>query len=123
MGKVRQKLKDYHGAMADLSILQSINASTPGLFKMMQKIACTILETKDSAYRIKSVKRRTGFDPFGVLGIPGDSDELAIRRAYRQLAAQWHPDKWLQKTEEQQEAASMKFKEIKMAYETLTTEC
>ena len=121
--KVRQKLKDYHGAMADLSILQSINASTPGLFKMMQKIACTILETKDSAYRIKSVKRRTGFDPFGVLGIPGDSDELAIRRAYRQLAAQWHPDKWLQKTEEQQEAASMKFKEIKMAYETLTTEC
>ena len=118
--KVKEKMKDYHGALADLSILQSVNASTPGLFKRMQRLACTILEGKDSKLKVDSVKKRFGFDPYEVLGVEGGAEDLAVRRAYRKLAAQWHPDKWLQKTEEQQEAASVKFKEIKKAYESLT---
>jgi tetratricopeptide (TPR) repeat protein len=120
--RVKDKRKDYRGALADLSILQSVNPSTPGLFRRMQRLACIMLEGKgDSKYKAESVKKRFGFDPYEVLGVDGGAEDLVVRRAYRQLAAKWHPDKWLQKTDEQQQAASVKFKEIKKAYETLTT--
>lgn len=32
-------------------------------------------------------------DPYAVLGVPHDADDATIKRAYRKLAAHWHPDR------------------------------
>lgn len=50
---------------------------------------------------------------YEILGVSKNSDLAEIKRAYKQLAKQYHPDK--NKSAE----ASEKFKEISVAYETL----
>lgn len=57
---------------------------------------------KNSAYRI--------------LGIPTDSSEDIIKKAYKKLALQYHPDK------NQSEEAKIKFQEISNAYNTLLSD-
>ena len=32
-------------------------------------------------------------DYYAVLGVPRDADEKTLKRAYRKLSMQWHPDK------------------------------
>ena len=52
-------------------------------------------------------------DLYEILGIPADADEKAIKRAYRQLARRFHPDR------SDSEEAEQRFHEIQQAYETL----
>ncbi|MEA2786440.1 MAG: molecular chaperone DnaJ [Candidatus Eremiobacteraeota bacterium] len=54
-------------------------------------------------------------DYYQVLGVARDADESAIKRAYRQLARQYHPDVAADK-----KAAESHFKEINEAYEVLS---
>jgi len=54
-------------------------------------------------------------DPYEVLGIPRDADEDAIKKAYRKLAMQHHPDR-----NGGSEESAEKFKEVSQAYEQLT---
>ena len=53
-------------------------------------------------------------DYYGVLGVSRDADQDAIRRAYRKLARQYHPD--LNSDEDAEE----RFKELGEAYEVLS---
>ncbi|BES96863.1 DnaJ domain [Nesidiocoris tenuis] len=53
-------------------------------------------------------------DPYKVLGIHRSASILEIRKAYKQLAKEWHPDK------NDDPAAEDKFVEISKAYELLT---
>ena len=50
-------------------------------------------------------------DYYEILGVPRDADEKAIKRAFRKLAAKYHPDKG---------GDEAKFKEINEAYEVLS---
>ncbi|CAK9062277.1 unnamed protein product [Durusdinium trenchii] len=52
-------------------------------------------------------------DLYEVLGIPEDSDEATIKKVYRKLSIQYHPDK------NPDEASKAKFAEIRDAYEIL----
>ncbi len=54
-------------------------------------------------------------DYYEILGIAKDSDERAIKKAYRKLARTHHPDA----SSESPEVAEKKFKEISEAYEVL----
>lgn len=54
-------------------------------------------------------------DYYKILGVPRDADEKTIKRAYRKLAAKYHPDK--NKGDKQ---AEEKFKEINEAYQVLS---
>jgi DnaJ-class molecular chaperone len=54
-------------------------------------------------------------DFYAILGVPRDADSQALKKAYRQLALRWHPDKNPNNVEE----AQAKFQEISEAYETL----
>jgi molecular chaperone DnaJ len=54
-------------------------------------------------------------DYYQVLGVARDADESTIKRAYRQLARQYHPDVAADK-----KAAETHFKEINEAYEVLS---
>lgn len=53
-------------------------------------------------------------DPYRVLGVARDADQAAIRRAYRALAKQYHPD-----MKPGDSAAESKFKDISLAYDIL----
>jgi len=54
-------------------------------------------------------------DYYKILGVARDASPEEIKRAYRRLAKQWHPD--VNKSPE----AEAKFKEINEAYESLTS--
>ncbi|MGB3256925.1 MAG: DnaJ C-terminal domain-containing protein [Ornithinimicrobium sp.] len=54
-------------------------------------------------------------DFYAILGVPQDADGAAIKKAYRKLAREWHPDSKPGDT-----AAEVKFKEIGEAYAVLS---
>lgn len=56
-------------------------------------------------------------DYYEVLGIPRDAPPDKIKKAYRKLALEWHPDRH---QDEEKEAAEAKFKAITEAYEVLS---
>ncbi|KAJ9563671.1 hypothetical protein OSB04_008831 [Centaurea solstitialis] len=56
---------------------------------------------------------------YGVLGVSMDSSDDQIRRAYRKLAMQWHPDKWT-KNPSLLGKAKRKFQQIQEAYSVLS---
>lgn len=53
-------------------------------------------------------------DFYEILGVKKDASEAEIKKAYRKLAMEWHPDK-----HKGDKKAEEKFKEINKAYETL----
>jgi molecular chaperone DnaJ len=55
-------------------------------------------------------------DPYEVLGVPKNASKEEIQKAFRRLAAKWHPDMHPPET---QAEATEKFKEINAAYEAL----
>ncbi|EGV63230.1 DnaJ-like protein xdj1 [Yamadazyma tenuis] len=58
-------------------------------------------------------------DLYEILGVTSSADSSAIKKAYRRLALQYHPDKV---TEHEREEAEIKFKEVSHAYEILIDE-
>ena len=55
-------------------------------------------------------------DYYEILGVPKGADEETLKKAYRKLALQWHPDR----NPNNKAAAEKKFKEISEAYEVLS---
>ena len=56
-------------------------------------------------------------DYYKILGIAKDSDQIQIRKAFRQLALLYHPDK-----NKNSEESKVKFMELVQAYEVLSDE-
>lgn len=73
-------------------------------------------EEQDHSQRTAS--NSTG-DPYAILGLRDGASQEDIRAAYRQLAAQYHPDKLAHLGEEFQTLAEQKFKTIQSAYDAL----
>ena len=57
-------------------------------------------------------------DPYRVLGVSPSDDEETIKKAYRELAKKYHPDKY--RNTDQYDWAMEKMKEINAAYDMLT---
>lgn len=57
---------------------------------------------------------------YDILGVSKGASDQEIKKAYRKLAAKWHPDKWGNKSEAEQKEAETKFKEINEANECLS---
>ena len=57
-------------------------------------------------------------DPYEVLGVPKNASQDEIKSAYRKLAKQYHPDRYVGNP--LADLAAEKFKEINEAYEALT---
>ena len=59
-------------------------------------------------------------DYYEVLGVEKTASEAEIKKAYRKLAIQYHPDKYATKPEAEQKEAEEKFKEAAEAYSVLS---
>lgn len=54
-------------------------------------------------------------EAFQILGIPPTTDKKLINKAYRTLAAKYHPDRWSDKPEDQRKKADERFKLVAAA--------
>lgn len=61
-------------------------------------------------------------DFYEVLGVQKNATPEEIKKAYKKLAVKWHPDRWGDKSEEEQKKAEENFKEVAEAYEVLSDE-
>eukprot|EP01065_Artemidia_motanka_P038389 TRINITY_DN47238_c0_g1_i1.p1 TRINITY_DN47238_c0_g1~~TRINITY_DN47238_c0_g1_i1.p1 ORF type:complete len:584 (+),score=210.88 TRINITY_DN47238_c0_g1_i1:89-1753(+) len=95
-----QAIRDYEAAIA-------INPYNP--------------QTKARLELLRRLKPRRK-DYYAILGVDKDSSEAEIRRAYRKLALEYHPDKQVQKTksEEERERGKELFQDIQEAYGILS---
>uniref|UniRef100_A0A7S4W2N0 J domain-containing protein n=1 Tax=Alexandrium monilatum TaxID=311494 RepID=A0A7S4W2N0_9DINO len=99
---------------------QPARAAPPGGAQSQQSRPRPQQQQQQSSSRQAPPPGRAGPPPvetyFEVLGLPATADQAAVKKAYRKLALQHHPDK---NPGERQEAAAKKFKEIAQAYEKL----
>lgn len=63
-----------------------------------------------------------GPDPYAVLGIQRDADERAVKRAYRKLISEHHPDRLGDLPEDMRRRAEARASEINAAYERIKSE-
>jgi DnaJ-domain-containing protein 1 len=62
------------------------------------------------------------FDLYGVLELEEAATADQIKKSYRRLALQFHPDKLASKTEEERQEATTKFQQVGYAYAVLSDE-
>lgn len=68
---------------------------------------------------IKNMFYRDVNSDYHVLGIEPNATEEEIKKAYRQMAVRYHPDKVIHMGEEYQKGANEKFQKIQEAYEAI----
>mgnify|MGYP000250244224 CR=1 FL=1 len=61
-------------------------------------------------------------DPYQSLGVNKGATENEVKKAYRQMAIKFHPDKVAQMGEEYQKGAKEKFQKIQEAYDGIKKE-
>ena len=106
-GDIKLEMKLYDEAIGEYSKVKQFAPQTPGL---REKLRNAQLELKKS-------KRK---DLYALLGTDSGAGESMIKKAYRKMAIQWHPDKHANGTEEEKAEAEKKFKEIGEAYAVLS---
>merc|ERR1712181_92407 len=74
---------------------------------------------KDGMAKAQKLQKQAGKrDYYKILGVKRTATEKEIKKAYKKLAMQWHPDKFQE--EEDKKAAEKKFMDIAAAKEVLT---
>ncbi|CAN1274788.1 DnaJ protein P58IPK homolog [Linum perenne] len=101
-GEAKLLLEDWEGAVEDL---KSAAQQSP-----------QDMDIREALMRAeKALKMSKRKDWYKILGVSKTASIAEIKRAYKKLALQWHPDKNVQNREE----AEDKFREIAAAYEVL----
>jgi DnaJ family protein C protein 7 len=103
--KIRAKANagadNWEDAVRDYKSVAENNPSEKGIAE----------EIRRAEFELKKSQRK---DYYKILGVSKDATETEIKKAYRKMAIQYHPDK-----NRDGEAGDEKFKEIGEAYETL----
>ena len=59
-------------------------------------------------------------DYYKILGVNKDATQEDINKAYKKLCMKWHPDRWVNSSEEDKKNAEEKFKEVNEANSILS---
>lgn len=87
--------------------------------RVLQGIATRLHIPAADFESIKSMFYRDVNSDYHILGIESTATEEEIKRAYRQMAIRYHPDKVIQMGEEYQKGAKEKFQKVQEAYENI----
>ncbi|KAK9158306.1 hypothetical protein Scep_004880 [Stephania cephalantha] len=101
-GEAKLLVEDWEGAVADLKAAAQKSPQDMNIREALMRAE-------------KSLKMSQRKDWYKILGIHKTASVAEIKRAYKKLALQWHPDKNVGNREE----AEAKFREIAAAYEVL----
>ncbi|KAF5737572.1 dnaJ subfamily C member 3 [Tripterygium wilfordii] len=104
-GEAKLLTEDWEGAVADLHEAAQNSPQDMNIREALMR----------AEKALKMSKRK---DWYKILGVSKTSSVSEIKRAYKKLALQWHPDKNVDNREE----AEAKFREIAAAYEVLGDE-
>ncbi|KAK9124299.1 hypothetical protein Sjap_013901 [Stephania japonica] len=101
-GEAKLLVEDWEGAAADLKAAAQKSPQDMNIREALMRAE-------------KSLKMSQRKDWYKILGVHKTASVAEIKRAYKKLALQWHPDKNVGNREE----AEAKFREIAAAYEVL----
>ncbi|GAB4856716.1 DnaJ sub C member 3 [Ancistrocladus abbreviatus] len=101
-GEAKLLIEDWEGAVEDLKAAAEKSPQDMSIRESLMK----------AEKALKLSKRK---DWYKILGVSKTASAAEIKRAYKKLALQWHPDK----NTENREEAENKFREIAAAYEIL----
>ncbi|XP_010937842.2 dnaJ protein P58IPK homolog B [Elaeis guineensis] len=104
-GEAKLITEDWEGAVEDLKIAAQKSPQDMSIREALLRAE-------------KSLKLSKRKDWYKILGVPRTASVAEIKRAYKKLALQWHPDKNV----DNREAAEAQFREIAAAYEVLGDE-
>nr|GMC66207.1 DnaJ protein P58IPK homolog [Ipomoea batatas] len=99
-GEAKLLTEDWEGAVADLKLAAEKSPQDRNIREVLMRAE-------------RSLKLSQRKDWYKILGISKTSSASEIKKAYKKLALQWHPDKNADNSEE----AEAKFREIAAAYE------
>lgn len=89
---------------------------------LIQKIANNFGIGQSDFESIKSMFYKDVSSAYKILGTTPEATDSEIKKAYRKMAVQYHPDKVSSLGEEHQKAAKEKFQSVQDAYETIKKE-
>ena len=89
---------------------------------VLETIATYISLPKTEADSIFAQFRPSNDSNYRILGITPDATDEEVKKAYRKMAVQYHPDKVATLGEDVQKAAEEKFKAVSQAYEAICRE-
>lgn len=98
--------EDYEGAVATLNLAKEHHPSASQVQNLLQNAHVQLKRSKTKDY-------------YKILNVPNDADERQIKRAYRALTKQFHPDKTTSQGVPKEEA-ERKMAGINEAYEVLS---
>ncbi|KAJ6803888.1 dnaJ protein P58IPK-like protein A [Iris pallida] len=101
-GEAKLLVEDWEGAVEDLKVAAQKSPQDMNIRQLLMK-----------AEKLLKLSKRK--DWYKILGVSKTASIAEIKRAYKKLALQWHPDKNVDNREE----AELKFREIAAAYEVL----
>ncbi|KRX04562.1 DnaJ domain [Pseudocohnilembus persalinus] len=102
-GEIYNKQGKYEQAVADYHKVQEIDP---------KQDMTTYLKAAQSKIKKK--------DYYEILGVSKTATDDEIKKAFKKKALQYHPDRHRSKSEEEQEATKLKFKELNEAFQTLS---
>jgi len=100
-----KKLQDWESCERDYRRAQALD-STLNLEGLI----------KDNMKKVKEAKKK---DYYSILGVGKDATDSEIKKAFRKLSLQWHPDKHADENEDEKTIATKKYKDIVDAYDVL----
>ncbi|KAM7526222.1 hypothetical protein LguiA_016124 [Lonicera macranthoides] len=104
-GEAKLLIEDWEGAVADLKSAAEKSPQDMNIREVLMRAE-------------KALKMSQRKDWYKILGVSKTASMSEIKKAYKKLALQWHPDKNVDNREE----AEAKFQEIAAAYEVLGDE-
>lgn len=107
---------DWQAAKADWDRLSAISERGSAAMGIGQEVARAWRRRREECVR------QLAQDHYEALGLHRLATCEAVRRAYRDLARRWHPDKHQSRSQDHQERANRRFGRIREAYEVLGDE-